>query len=80
MIELKKLILNEFFYNSKGEKICQLLDDGKVIDKYKEILSIHKMSAKELKKVNNNGWEYFFVIRNGELKSINDFRYEVNNE
>jgi len=34
------------------------------------------MSAKILKKVNNNGWDFFFVIRDNKLKSINDFRYE----
>lgn len=39
-----------------------------------EILSIHKMSAKFLNKSNNNGRDYFFVIRKDGLVSINDLR------
>ena len=42
------------------------------------------MSAKILNKTNNNGWDYFYVMNNGELIPLNDLRYqydkEVNNE
>ncbi len=75
LIESGMLIVGESFLDKNGEKYCKLLDNGYVYDGY-DILSIHKMSAKILKKVNNNGWDFFFVIRDNKLKSINDFRYE----
>jgi site-specific DNA-methyltransferase (adenine-specific)/modification methylase len=41
-----------------------------------EVGSIHSVSAKILNKESNNGWDYWFVIRDGELKSINDLRWK----
>ncbi len=75
LIESGMLIVGESFLDKNGEQYCKLLDNGYVYDGH-DILSIHKMSAKILKKVNNNGWDFFFVIRDNKLKSINDFRYE----
>ena len=42
--------------------------------------SIHSISAMILKKSSNNGWDYWFVIRDGVLKSINDLRYRYAKE
>ncbi len=75
LIESGMLIVGESFLDKNGEQYCKLLDNGYVYDGH-DILSIHKMSAKILKKVNNNGWDFFFVTRDNKLKSINDFRYE----
>lgn len=80
LLELNKLKLNEYLYDKTGKKICKVLENGKVTDHSNNQLSIHKMSAKQLKKTNHNGWEYFFVKRDNRLKAINDFRYEVENE
>ena len=79
LIESGMLIVGESFLDKNGEQYCKLLDNGYVYDGY-DILSIHKMSAKILKKVNNNGWDFFFVIRDNKLKSINDFRYEYSED
>jgi DNA modification methylase len=38
--------------------------------------SIHKVSAELLKKSSNNGWDFWFVERNGELISIDKLRME----
>lgn len=75
LIKAEMIKENEELYNKNGDKICNLLIDGKVTDG-EEILSIHKMSAKYLNKTNNNGWDYFYFKKDGELKAIDDLRYE----
>lgn len=65
---------NEELYNKAGDKICNLMIDGKTTDG-EDILSIHKMSAKYLGKTNNNGWDYFYYKNNGELIPIDTLRY-----
>ncbi|KAA6233948.1 site-specific DNA-methyltransferase [Campylobacter sp. LR291e] len=75
---LKKVGLlkdNEKFYDKNKNFICTLKQDNKVRDK-KELLSIHKMAAKHLNKKNHNGWNFFYVLRNDALKSIDSLRYE----
>lgn len=61
-------------YSPEKVKVCTLLKNGKVSDD-KEELSIHKMSAKILNKINHNGWDYFYVKYNNDFVSINDLRY-----
>lgn len=69
------LTVGERLYNKNGDSMCVLTADGKVSDGA-DVLSIHKMSAKLLNVVNHNGWGYFYVMRDGKLMSINQFRYE----
>ncbi len=38
--------------------------------------SIHKISAKILKKESNNGWSYWYVKRDNRFISIDEFRYD----
>lgn len=78
LILKNKLVANEIFYSKDGEEICKLLKNGKVSDGIDE-LSIHDMPEKFVGR-RMNGWEWFFVKRDGKLKSINDFRYEVEDE
>lgn len=78
LILKNKLIPNEIFYNKNEEEICKLIKNGKVTDGI-EMLSIHDMPEKFIGH-RTNGWDYFFVKRDGKLKSINDFRYEVEDE
>jgi site-specific DNA-methyltransferase (adenine-specific) len=79
LIESGKLLVGEELFDKKGNSICSVAATGYVVDETEE-LSIHKMSAKSLKLANNNGWDYFFVFREGKLKPINDFRYEYEEE
>ena len=41
-----------------------------------EVGSIHSVSARILGKESNNGWDYWYVIRAGELKPISDLRWQ----
>lgn len=79
LIEAGMLKENESFYDKKGNKICNLMSDGKVTDG-EDILSIHKMSAKYLNKTNNNGWDYFYYKNNKELIPIDSLRYKYAEE
>ncbi len=79
LINAGKLKENEEFYNKQGEKICNLMADGKVTDG-KDVLSIHKMSAKYKNLTNNNGWDYFYYKKDGELIPIDNLRYEYSKE
>ena len=88
-IPLKKLIEkgyikeNQELYDKNGNEKARVLNNGDVFDGV-EKLSIHKMSAKILKKSNNNGWDFFYVMNNGKLIPLDDLRYqydkEVNND
>lgn len=74
LISANLLAVNECFYNRAGKAICHLCKDGKVEDN-SDVLSIHQMSAKQLHRTNNNGWEYFYIMRNDKLIPLNDLRY-----
>jgi site-specific DNA-methyltransferase (adenine-specific) len=76
LIESDYLSIGETLYDKKDACIGRLTADGHV-DDGSDTLSIHKMSAKHLKTPNNNGWDFFYVKREGGLKPINDLRYEL---
>ena len=61
----------EKFFSKDSIFNYELNEDGKL-----ESLSIHKMAAKVLNKINHNGWDFWYVLRDGELKSINEIRKE----
>lgn len=77
LIEKKYLKIGEEFYTTEIQnnnlKQIKLTKKGHLKDE-KEELSIHKMSAKILGKVNNNGWDFWKVKRNNKLVPINDLR------
>lgn len=68
------LKIGEILYSPKHEPICQVLSDGYVEDRI-DILSIHKMSAKYLGKLNHNGWSFFYVKRGEDFISLDQLRY-----
>lgn len=65
----------EFIVDKHGENKAKVLADG-TINLDGEVGSIHYLSAKILDKESNNGWDFWNVIRDGKLKSINDLRYD----
>ena len=65
---------NEKFYDKNKNFICTLTKNNKVKDK-DATLSIHKMAAKYLNKENYNGWNYFYIFKNGDFVSIDSLRY-----
>jgi DNA modification methylase len=64
-------ILVDKFKNNKAK----VLADG-TLNYGGDFGSIHYLSARILEQETNNGWDFWYVIRNGKLKSINDLRYE----
>ncbi|KEZ24131.1 DNA-methyltransferase [Ureaplasma diversum] len=80
LIAANYLFVNETLYSKDQMFQCKLLANGKVVFEDNEPLSIHKMSAFFLNQINHNGWDYFYVLRDNHLVSINDLRYQyVNN-
>lgn len=79
LIEKKYIFIDEILYNKDNKEMCRVNSDGNVYDD-SDVLSIHKMSAKVLNKVNNNGWDYFYILRDKKLISINDLRYKYESE
>lgn len=78
LINMGILKENQVFYNKDGKECCTLQKDGNV-EKDGEILSIHKMAAKILKKENSNGWNYFYVKDDNEtFILIDSLRYIAN--
>ncbi|MWV61839.1 site-specific DNA-methyltransferase [Helicobacter saguini] len=77
LLDSKLIESKQKFYDKNGRYICELseIDSNKVVDK-DETLSIHKMAAKHLNKVNHNGWDYFYIYKNDKLVSIDSLRYK----
>lgn len=75
LVENKTLKIGEIFYNKNGDVICTLCENNKV-KANEEILSIHKMAAKIQNKSSCNGWNYFYIKQNNQLKSIDSLRWE----
>lgn len=79
-VPMKKLIEKNYIsegqelYSKNRENKVFVLSDGNVSDN-EDILSIHKMSAKILGKINNNGWDYFYTYYKNTFISINELRY-----
>ncbi|MCX8142814.1 MAG: DNA methyltransferase [Bacteroidia bacterium] len=75
LIEKGWIKIGEYLY-SKDQKNKALVIADSSIDSNGLIGSIHKVSAQILKKESNNGWTYWYVLRNNKLISIDDLRYE----
>ncbi len=75
LIEKGMLKVGQRLYNKTKKVSAKILVDGHLNDG-KEKLSIHRMSAKYLNKENNNGWDFWYVLKNRELKCIDKLRYD----
>ncbi|WP_104684833.1 DNA-methyltransferase [Helicobacter bizzozeronii] len=69
------LQVGQALYTPNKAKACEVLASGQVQDSSGAILSIHKMSAKILNKINHNGWDYFYTHHKGHFIPLNDLRY-----
>lgn len=77
LISLGYLTIGQNIYSKDRQYHAEICNDGSVYDG--EIkTSIHKMSAKFLKRSNNNGWDYFWCEYNNEFIPINSLRYMAN--
>lgn len=66
--------VGEYLFDKYGNHKAKVMADGTILYD-KEAGSIHSISAKIINKMNNNGWTFWYVARNGVLKSIDDLRY-----
>lgn len=70
------LTAGQTLYDKNQIPICTLMQDGNVQDQ-QQVLSIHKMSAKYLNKINNNGWDYFYFFnQNQDFLPLDKLRYD----
>ncbi len=77
LIEFNFLKVGQELFNKAQDKVVTLLPNGYVTDGVDK-LSIHKMSAKQLGRTNNNGWDYYWIKdeKTNELIELNSLRYE----
>jgi len=68
-IEVGEVLVDKF-----GNNKAKVNADGTISNG--EVGSIHSVSAKILGKESNNGWDYWYVIRDGVLKPISDLRWK----
>jgi len=70
--------VGEILVDKSGNNKVKVNSDGTINNG--EVGSIHSVSAKILNKQSNNGWTYWYVIRDGKLKSVDDLRYKYAKE
>lgn len=75
LIEKGMLKIGQKLYDKTKKVSAKILENGHLSDG-EETKSIHLMSAKYLKKENNNGWDYWYYEEKGELIPINNLRDE----
>nr|WP_269763557.1 site-specific DNA-methyltransferase [Candidatus Endomicrobium trichonymphae] len=74
LIEKGYVKIGEKLYSRKKDKEAVVQADAS-IESGNEIGSIHEISAKILNKESNNCWDFWYVLRNNELISIDSLRY-----
>lgn len=74
LIGMGFLHIGQLLYNKDKTVEVVLTSEGNVVLEG-ETNSIHKISAKLLNKINNNGWDYFYCMYKGEFISIDVLRY-----
>lgn len=75
LIETGLINVGEIIYSKDKKHTATVLANG-TIQYGNEVGSIHKISAKILNKSSNNGWTFWYVERDNNLKSINELRNE----
>lgn len=75
LIESGYIKSGEILYSKDRKHNAQVLANGTLISEDK-VGSIHKVSAQILGKTANNGRAFWFVEKNGALKSIDELREE----
>lgn len=81
MIESNYFTANEWFYTKDGQAQAKLLPNGKLLYHEKEV-DMHTCIAqvRQAKANRLNGFNYWYVMRNNELKSISEIREEFRKE
>ncbi len=75
LIEKGYVKIGENLYSRDGKHYAQVMADAS-LNYEGDAGSIHKISAKILKKENNNGWSYWYIKRENKLISIDELRHD----
>lgn len=75
LIEKGFIEAGEYLYSKDGKYKALVLVDASITYNG-ETGSIHKISAKILNREKNNGWSFWYVLRNNKLISIDELRLE----
>lgn len=79
LVEKGFVKIGEYLYSKDGKHKSQVMADSSLIYE-NETGSIHKISAKILKKENHNGWSYWYVNKGDNLISIDQLRLDYENK
>jgi hypothetical protein len=71
--------VGEKLYSKDEKHFAQVQADSSLVLE-DAVGSIHKLSARLLKKENNNGWTYWYVKRKEQLISIDELRDDYERE
>jgi site-specific DNA-methyltransferase (adenine-specific)/modification methylase len=73
LISSGMLKIGEYLYSKDKKYSAKVLANGTIISN-NICGSIHKVSAKLLNKPSNNGWEFWYIEKEGKMVSINEIR------
>jgi len=76
LIENGLILPGEKIFSKDKKYSADVLANGTIIYEKNISGSIHSVSAEILKKTSNNGWNYWYIERNNELRCIDDIRQE----
>lgn len=74
LLSLGLIKTNQVLYDKDKKPIASITNSGMVYDGL-DTLSIHKLSAKHLGKLNYNGWDFFYIYHNEDFLPLNKLRY-----
>jgi site-specific DNA-methyltransferase (adenine-specific)/modification methylase len=75
LVEKGYVKIGENLYSRDGKHCAQVMADASLTHEG-DVGSIHKISAKILKKENNNGWLYWYIKRENKFISIDELRHD----
>jgi DNA modification methylase len=75
LVEKGYVKIGENLYSRDGKHCAQVMADASLTYEG-DVGSIHKISAKILKKENNNGWLYWYIKRENKFISIDELRHD----
>ena len=76
LIEKGLIKAGEKIYSKDKQFLATVLANAGIETDNGFVASIHKVSATLLNKQSNNGWKFWYVVRNGKMISIDDLRQQ----
>ncbi|NSW44222.1 MAG: site-specific DNA-methyltransferase [Bacteroidales bacterium] len=80
LIEKGYIKIGEYLYSKDEKYRAQVQADASILLDGEIVGSIHKISAKILKKENHNGWTFWYIKRGNQFISIDQLRHDYENK